>query len=259
MKHAYHSPPKELSAYIRTVLTLEGTGDGSMNELPAFTNGIPALCCKTEKDANGSEQVVTAALFGGNIPADFWNVQDATTIVVYFFKPFALTSLFHVEANKLAKHPIELRSWSPHVYNALHTQLVYAGTLVQKTDILDNLLLQQHLKNHETFAIIQYATDVMMTDPSNDILAEILTKLNLSERTFQRIFKKYVGVTATQYRRICQFQGSFDQLRSKQFDKMSDVAFDNGFSDQSHFIRSFKEFTDTTPNDYLNKGLKGKK
>jgi AraC-like DNA-binding protein len=98
-----------------------------------------------------------------------------------------------------------------------------------------------------------------MTRPDTRILTTLLKKLKVNERTFQRIFKKYVGITPTQYRRICQFQQSFGQLRGKQFNKISEVAYDNGFADQSHFIRSFKEFTQITPNDYLKKGLKNKK
>jgi AraC-like DNA-binding protein len=68
-----------------------------------------------------------------------------------------------------------------------------------------------------------------------------------------------VGVTPVQYRRICQFQSAFEQLRSKEFNNASDVAFGSGFADQSHFIRSFKEFTQTTPNNYIQSGLKAKK
>ncbi|MBA4058005.1 MAG: AraC family transcriptional regulator, partial [Marivirga sp.] len=58
--------------------------------------------------------------------------------------------------------------------------------------------------------------------------------------------------------RICQFQLSFAQVRAKEFNTLTDVAYDNGFADQSHFIRSFREFVDTTPNHYLRWGLKEK-
>lgn len=259
MSHVYHKPNELLTAYVRTVLVMDGFGGPDSNQLPAFTNGMPALCCKTEKYEAGFERISEIKLFNSSIPDDFWILNSTSTILTYFFKPFVLTSLFHVAAKELNKNPIDLCNWSPHMYNALNTQMIYADTISSKLEVFDNLLIQQHIKNKATFDIVQYATDAILSNPSNDILAEILTELNLNERTFQRMFKKYVGVTATQYRRICQFQGSFDQLRSKQFGKISDVAFDNGFADQSHFIRSFKEFTRTTPNDYLDNGLRDKK
>jgi AraC-like DNA-binding protein len=116
--------------------------------------------------------------------------------------------------------------------------------------------LEEHKKACE---IIRYATDELMRNSDADGLAAMLEKLKVSERTFQRIFKKYVGIPANQYRRICQFETSFAQLKGQRFEKLTDVAYDNGFADQSHFIRSFREFTNVTPNTYLRSGLKEKK
>ena len=128
----------------------------------------------------------------------------------------------------------------------------------RKIEVLDNLLIHQLQQNKRECEIIKYATDEIMCNPGTEILSAILNKLNLNERTFQRIFKKYVGITPNQYRRICQFQVSFDTIKGKEFNKLTDIAYDNGFADQSHFIRSFKEFTQITPNEYLRSGLKEK-
>jgi AraC-like DNA-binding protein len=257
MKHWYVKPNKVLTEYVRTVLIMEGFSKADSNKLPVFTNGMPTLFCKTEKNKSGYENIIQLTLFG-KAPNDIWTVNKKTTIIAYFFQPFITTGIFNISANKLSEKPFDLTIWHPHKYTALKTQLTYAKDTSRKIEVLDNLLTQQLGENEQVCKIVQYATDEIMNNSSGEILAEILETLNLNERTFQRIFKKYVGITPTQYRRICQFQQSFGQLREKQFNKISEVAYDNGFADQSHFIRSFREFTEITPNDYLKKGLKNK-
>lgn len=258
MKHWYQQPHQLLAGYIRTVLILEGSSPSDPNSLPIVTSGMHGLFCKTGKDSSGTGNILQLVLSGRSLPGEFWNAGTNTTIIAYFFKPFALATVFNIAANKLNEATIDLSNWNPHQTNALKTQLFYAGSASQKIEILDNLLTHQLEENKRECEIIQFATDQVMLDPGTEILSSMLNKLKLNERTFQRMFKKYVGVTPNQYRRICQFHISFSQLRAKDFDKLSDVAYDNGFADQSHFIRSFKEFTQVTPNDYLRSGLKEK-
>lgn len=258
MKFWYQKPNSQLKEYVRTVLIMEGFSESDHNNLPVFTNGMPTLFCRTEKESSAYENVTQLSLFGKSSPADCWTTGSHTTIVAYLFKPFVLASLFNLSAKKLSETSIDISNWSPHKYNAIKTQLIYASSTSRKVEVLDNLLIQQFNQNKRSCEIIGYATDKIMNNSGMEVLSEILEELKLNERTFQRIFKKFVGVTPTQYRRICQFELSFGQLRSKEFDKISDVAMDNGFADQSHFIRSFKEFTQTTPHDYLKKGLQAK-
>jgi AraC-like DNA-binding protein len=258
MKHWYQRPGKPLTEFVRTVLIVEGFSEPDSNSLPILTNGMPTLFCKTEKLPSGYENVLQFTVYGNFTDSDCLTTNDNSTIIAYLFKPFVLAGIFNMSAKELLNAPVDLSNCSPHKYNALKTQLIYADSTPRKVEVLDNLLIQQLNENQKIVEIIQYATDQIICNSSAGILSEILEKLKLNERTFQRIFKKYVGVTPTQYRRICQFELSFTQLQSKQFDKISDVAFSSGFADQSHFIRSFKEFTQITPNDYLRKGLTDK-
>jgi AraC-like DNA-binding protein len=259
MKYWYQKPHQLLSEYVRTVLILEGFSEPHSATLPLFTNGMPALLCQTEKDKSDNEDIIHLTLFGKSITPDYWSVNNRRTIIAYFFKPFALASVFNIPASKLIEESIELSNWSSYKTNALKTQLVYAGSTDKKVEALDSLLIYQLKQNKTECEIVRYATDQIMYNPGKEILSAIINQLNINERTFQRSFKKYVGVTPNQYRRICQFQISFTQLRTKEFNKLTDVAYDNGFADQSHFIRSFREFTQNTPKGYLRSGVKGKK
>jgi AraC-like DNA-binding protein len=89
-------------------------------------------------------------------------------------------------------------------------------------------------------------------NPTKSVLKRAQDELYLTERTFQRMFEDKVGVSPNQYRRIAQFNCAFQQLNQKQFKLFSDIAFNNDYADQSHFIRAFKQFTNMTPKEYLN-------
>jgi AraC-like DNA-binding protein len=256
MKHYYQKPHPSLSEYVRTVLILESSLQPDPDHLPLVTNGMPALICKTERVHSENENLLQLTLFGNSASSASWEMNENTTVIAYFFKPFVLGSLFSIPAAKLAKTAVDLSNWNPIKTTALKTQLIYAGSTSRKVEVLDNLLIQQLQQNKNECGIIRYATDQMMYNSGTEVLADLLNKINMSQRTFQRMFKKYVGVTPTQYRRICQFQLAFTQLRSEKFDTLTDIAYEHGFADQSHFIRSFREFAKTTPNRYLRFGLK---
>lgn len=259
MVYRYQEPPQSLSEDVRTVLILEGFGQAEVSNLPLYTNGLPALLCRTQKGPTGIESIRQLALFGKSTPAGNWEAGRNETIVAYFFKPFAIGCIFNVSAADLMKGPIDLEVWSSQKANALKTQLAYSGSTIQKIAALESLLIHQAEQQKKECEIIRYATDQIVRNSGKTVLVRIRKELRLHERTFQRTFKKFVGITPNQFRRICQFQLSFTQLKDGQFDTLTDVAFDHGFADQSHFIRSFREFTHLTPRDYIRSGLRPKK
>ena len=128
MHYRYQKPNTLLQDYVRTVLILEGFAQPIPTKLPLVTTGMPLFFCKTQKENEALENIVQLTLFGKSSTADCWQAGEKTTIIAYFFKPFALATLFNIAASKLAESPIELTSWDPHKTNALKTQLSYANS-----------------------------------------------------------------------------------------------------------------------------------
>jgi AraC-like DNA-binding protein len=259
MQYRYQQVDSFLSDYVRSMLVLEGTPGPDGGELPLFTNGMPVLICKTEQQPDGSDTLVRLALFGKSTP-DCWEVAEQTTVVAYFFKPFVLAALFDLPAADLAgERSVDLLAATIPGTAPLISELRTAAGLPERIGTLDRLLAAQLEKNRKGCDRIAYATDHILSRPETDILPQIAEELQISNRTLQRLFQKYVGISPVHYRRICQFQQSFTQVKSERFGAMADVAFDNGFADQSHFIRAFREFTRTTPQTYLKSGLQPEK
>jgi AraC-like DNA-binding protein len=253
MGHQYLKIDPQITGYVRTILIIDNAPGAASQDLPLFTKGMPALLCRIE----GDKSPIT--LYGQSVPDEKWIIENDVLLIVYFFKPFAIGPIFKVPAKELKGNPVPLDLWNAQKVVALNLQLFHARSVKEKIEVLNHFIYSQLQLNRRECDIVQFATDSLMQDSDAQALTQILKELNLTERTFQRIFKKYVGITPNEYRRICQFYFAFSQLKGGHFDKQTDVAFDNGYFDQSHYIRSFKEFTNTTPNDYLRSGLPKKK
>ena len=78
----------------------------------------------------------------------------------------------------------------------------------------------------------------------------LLKQLQLSERTLERRFKQSIGVSAKLFSRICRFQESLNQLRKNNYQKLSDIAYENGYSDQSHLNRHFRKMLGVSPSRF---------
>ena len=88
-------------------------------------------------------------------------------------------------------------------------------------------------------------------NPNPAQISRLCNKNNLTIRSLERMFNKYVGVSASTYYTLNRFHVSTNQLLYTDFRKFSDLAFDNGYFDQMHFIRDFKRFTGNTPKNFV--------
>ena len=68
----------------------------------------------------------------------------------------------------------------------------------------------------------------------------------LSKRQFERVFRETVGMNPKEYAGIVQFQKAL-WLMQRGESNYAGIAAECGYSDQSHFIRNFKELSGYTP------------
>lgn len=80
---------------------------------------------------------------------------------------------------------------------------------------------------------------------------EFCKKNNINNRTLERWYQKHIGVSANTYHTLFRFHHSLNHLLYGNFEKFSDLAYDNGYYDQMHFIKDFKRFSGNTPKKFI--------
>ena len=79
---------------------------------------------------------------------------------------------------------------------------------------------------------------------------QLETLTGYSCRTIQRQFRQDTGLSPKAFCKILRCQSALNSIHRQQGVSFTDLAFDLGFSDQSHFLREFKKSVSTTPGDY---------
>jgi AraC-like DNA-binding protein len=85
---------------------------------------------------------------------------------------------------------------------------------------------------------------------------QLAVQQSTSRRQLERRFANTVGLSPKQLAKIIRLQHTLKNLEQKQFNNLASLAVENGYFDQAHFIKDFKEFTGITPKQFYADSLK---
>jgi AraC-like DNA-binding protein len=247
-------PAAEVAEYVERILVIENHQMITPFSLPLFANGLPTLLFKSTRGIINNTMTTHLTLFGQTILPETIRFDENFTAIAYFFKPWSLSAVFGVSPQELTDKPADLNLVMPKKATELQDRLLNAGAVESMIALLDQFILHLVASSKREPDLIKYAVSRIARQPLPEISILLQKELHITEKTFRRTFEKNIGIAPNLYRRICQFNAAFQQLNDRGYKKLSDIAFQHGYADQSHYIRSFKEFTTITPKEYLNFG-----
>jgi AraC-like DNA-binding protein len=256
MKYNQLAPPEQLKHHVRYYWTLEYEGDSGLpHTFSPLADGCPGLIYQ-QSDTNiffdGAGKILPGVfLYGQTIkPVELCLTGRFRMIGACLF-PDALKSVFGLNAYELTDTCTDLDPLGSKQGFKLSERLLYTLTLPAQIAVL-SAFLSEEIRRHHRHAdqVTQYALNLILQSGGTITLKELQLAVKLSERSFERKFNQYVGISPKLFSRVCRFQSSLLQLKSNKFSKLSDIAYDNGYSDQSHFIRVFKEFAGYAPYEF---------
>lgn len=237
-----------LSLFVKDILVFEAENDNLQTVLPFYADGYPGLMFQETAGGlvvNPHQKLMPELfLYGQTIKPIELVMTGSYKLIIYQLYPFVLRSFFDVNPQEINDGCYDLDV----LHNESLQQLVQTDVLENRIEILNNLLLKLYQTQQEKLDhTISQAIRLIAESKGQINIKELYEKTHTTQRTLERRFSKEVGILPKQFATIIQFQHSLEQLKLKEYDKLTDIVYANGFADQSHFIRVFKSYTGSTP------------
>jgi AraC-like DNA-binding protein len=244
-------PPEQLRNYIRYFWVAESQPtDFSSTSFRTIADGCPGLIFQHQDEGvlfQNDKRLPPAILYGQATRHAELKINGRFHTIGIFFYPHALKSIFGLDAGELTDTCIDLSLLAGNRF-PLATRLTDAGSVQLQIETLCAFLITQLNKHtHHADQRMEHALNRIKAANGNISVKTLREELQLSERSFERRFKQHVGITPKLFARISQFQAAMELLRQEDYNKLSDIAFENEYADQSHFIRAFREFAGSSP------------
>lgn len=175
--------------------------------------------------------------------------QDSEMLVIQFKTngsyPFLKTPIYQlndkvVDAQEIfGDEIIELRE-----------QILKNKNATAKFESVENWLLNKFdvnkIPNIEVLDILLKLKAKPITESS-----KIIASYPNSQKHLISQFKNYFGLTPKVFHRIFRFNEILKKIQNKEQLVWSQIAYEFGYSDQSHFIKEFKEFSGFNPQEFI--------
>ena len=138
-------------------------------------------------------------------------------------------------------------------FKDLHEMLLNASGIIEMGDICDRFFLSELRKQEKgcNKNNLECISQILAVNPAYLNVDLIAREINMSFRNLERCFKVQVGMSPKLYLNNCRFNRVLSSKLRNPHKDLNTLAFESGYYDQSHFIRDFKKFAGSTPNQFF--------
>ena len=246
--------PEILQQDVECFRIAEYTGEGGL-AISVSLSGLPGIVFQHNNGQSPVESIITPSMSNFSIPTLYVYGQTTEPGVLnhkkgpysmtqVILKPHALNTLLGINASALTNGMAELNEFSAEYLNE---RLLEADNDQERITLLTNFLMKKLKQQKTRDSLVEDGLGLIHKNTGSITLKYLLEHLHISERQFERRFRQTVGIPPQFYIRVKRFNEAIKLMKTRQFTKLTEIAYALNFHDQSHFIRDIKAFSGTTP------------
>ena len=193
------------------------------------------------------------AMVLGQITEPFYiqPVGHVNTFAIRFY-PYGFANFVDTEIRNLADKDTPLAQlFGQEPAEDLTQEIRQATTSQQRIGIIEDFLLQKLIDSSTIDRLVKSTIDSLLMSKGSVSIKDIARDNDVSRRSLERKFVKQVGISPKQLSKVIRLQAALKSMLNRQTESLTEVAYENEYYDQAHFIKDFKELTGTSPKDYL--------
>ena len=168
------------------------------------------------------------------------------------FYPYGFANFVTEPIKNLANKetPLELL-FEEKIAKELEQKIIQAKDVKQRIEIVEKFLFERLIDQSTVDAIVKTTVNALLSTKGNVRIKTILKDDLSKRRQLERKFAKQIGVSPKQLGKVIRLQTALKMLLNKETESLTNIAYESEYFDQAHFIKDFKEFTGTSPKEFL--------
>lgn len=258
MNYQTYKPHSDLEALVKFYWTLEVPFDINNQKQKIIPDGCIEMTFnlgdKIKRYTSETEFIFNPnAMVMGQRTKSYYiePVGNVDTIAICFY-PHGFANFVNIPLENLVDQETPIQDvFNEFQANQLEQSIIKATSTMERIEIIEAFLLNKLNEESTIENIVKTTVDTLiMTKGSTPI--NVILKDNLSKRRqLERHFKKQIGISPKQLSKVIRLQATLQMLVSQKSETLTDIAYENEYFDQNHFIKDFKEFVGITPKEFL--------
>lgn len=258
MKYQTYKPYKDLASIVKFYWTLEVPFDPKNQKQKIVPDGCIEMTFnfgdKIKRYTSENDFILhpNAMVMGQRTKSyDILPVGNVDTFAICFYPVGFVNFVKSPLENLVDKETPITELFGEAEANELERQMIQAIDTQKRIDIIETFLLKKLNERTTISNIVKSTVDTLLktngTTPINVILKDDISK----RKQLERHFKKQIGISPKQLGKAIRLQANLHLLLNKKSETLTDIAYENEYFDQNHFIKDFKELVGVTPKEFL--------
>lgn len=262
MIHKIFEPQEHLKEWVKCYWTLEIPKE----KTPKINTIVPDGCIKMifhygDKYKNhndkGESKFVPRCLVVGQLTKPYIVEPTGKTATFFVcFHPNGYVPFATIPIKEMENKVISLEKVFGEEGIAIGQKILNANSTFERIDLIEDFLLKKLVNTKTIDDIVKSTVDTILTANGQCSINELSAQNKINRRQLTRKFSSTIGLSPKQLSKTIRIQNTLKTLLTEDVKSLTDLAYENEYFDQAHFIKDFKEFTGLTPKEFYGDNLK---